>query len=88
MFLAGCDLGVGFRLYVRFFNVSLFLVFFCCCVGQILFGHIKFMSVTIFLMKNMLRHSREKNGSIDPGTGTLAPLLCIVDYILMTKKVQ
>jgi len=26
VFLAGCVLGVGFRLYVRFFSVSLFLI--------------------------------------------------------------
>ena len=33
----------------------------CSCVGQALFGRIKFVSVTdFFLMKNVLRHGREK----------------------------
>ena len=34
----------------------------CSCVGQALFGRIKFVSVTVFfLMKNVLRHGREKD---------------------------
>ena len=34
----------------------------CSCVGQALFGRIKFVSVTaFFLMKNVLRHGREKD---------------------------
>ena len=34
----------------------------CSCVGQALFGHIKIVSVTaFFLMKNVLRHGREKD---------------------------
>ena len=36
------------------------------CIGQVLFGRHKFVSVTaFFLMKNMLRHGVEKN-AIDP----------------------
>ena len=36
----------------------------CSFVGQALFGHIKIMSVTaFFLMKNVLRHGREKKNS-------------------------
>jgi len=37
------------RFCVRFFNISLFLIFFCSCVGQTLFDHIT----------NVLRHGRE-----------------------------
>ena len=33
----------------------------CSCVGQVLFGRIKIVFVTdFFLMKNVLRHGREK----------------------------
>jgi len=46
----------------------------CSCVGQALFGHIKIVSVTaFFLMKNVLRHDREKDvgpckhGNVDNG---------------------
>ena len=51
--------------------VSLFLLFLqcffffsplCSCVGQVMFGRNKIMSVTaFFLMKNVLRHGREKD---------------------------
>jgi hypothetical protein len=61
MFLAAvCVIVVCSHLCVRFFSVSL-LLFFCSCVGQTLFGRIKIVSVTtFFLMKNVLRHGREK----------------------------
>ena len=52
--------------------VSLFLLFLqclfffsplCSCVGQVMFGRNKIMSVTVFfLMKNVLRHGHEKKG--------------------------
>ena len=44
-----------------FFSVSLLLVLLFSCVGQALFGRIKIVYVTaFFLMKNVLRHGREK----------------------------
>ena len=48
------------RLCVCFFSVSFFSPL-CSCIGQALLGRFKIMSVTAFLlMKNMLRHGREK----------------------------
>ena len=45
-----------------FFLQCFFLSPLCSCVGQVLFGRNKFVSVTaFFLMKNVLRHGREKN---------------------------
>ena len=47
---------------------SLFSIFspLCSCVGQALLGRIKFVSIIAsFLMKNMLRHGREKNKGIN-----------------------
>ena len=45
-----------------FSSVSLFFSPLCSCVGQVLFGRIKIVFVTdFFLMKNVLRHGREKN---------------------------
>ena len=50
-----------FALYIVF-SVFLFFSPLCSCAGQALLGRIKFVSVTAFLlMKNVLRHSREKN---------------------------
>jgi len=52
----------AFSLVCAFFQC--FSVFnpLCSCVGQALFGRIKFVSVTaFFLMKNVLRHGREKD---------------------------
>jgi len=52
-------------LYV-FLSVCMFFQYFsifsplCSCVGQALFGRIKIVSVIVFLMKNVLRHDREK----------------------------
>ena len=44
-----------------FFSVSFIFSPLCSCVGQVLFGRNKFVSVTaFFLMKNVLRHGREK----------------------------
>ena len=59
--LAGFGVGVSFRLCVFFQCFSIFSTL-CSCVGQALFGRIKIVSVTaFFLMKNVLRHGREKN---------------------------
>ena len=49
------------RLCVCFSSVSLFFSPLCSCVDQVLFGGIKIVFVTyFFLMKNVLRHYREK----------------------------
>ena len=52
-------------IFVCVFSVFLFFSPLCSYVDQVLFGRIKIVSVTVFfLMKNMLRHGREKK-SID-----------------------
>ena len=44
--------------FLQYFSVFSHL---CSCVGQALFGRIKIVLVTaFFLMKNVLRHGREK----------------------------
>ena len=56
---------VVFFLFVcAFFQCFFIFSFLCSCVGQTLLGHIKIVCVTIFLlMKNVLRHGREKNAA-------------------------
>ena len=47
------------RLCVHFFQCFSIFGPLCSCVGQVLFGRIKIVFVTAFLlMKNMLRHGR------------------------------
>ena len=61
MLLAGCGSGVSFSSVSVFFQCFSIFSSLCSCVGQIVFGRIKIVSVTaFFLMKNVLRHGREK----------------------------
>ena len=49
------------RVCVCFFQCFSIFSPLCSCVGQVLFGRIKIVFVTaFFLMKNVLRHGREK----------------------------
>jgi len=53
--LSLCVVCVFFQCFSSFSHL-------CSCVGQALFGYIKIVSVTaFFLMKNVLRHGREKD---------------------------
>ena len=56
---------LGFLACVCVSSVFLFFSLLCSCVSQALFGLIKIVFViAFFLMKNVLRHGREKNQSI------------------------
>ena len=55
------DVFVFSCLCVCFFQCFSIFSLLCSCVGQALFGRIKIVYVTaFFLMKNVLRHDREK----------------------------
>ena len=56
-----CYLWPFVSLYVLFLQFFFFVSPLCSCVVQVLFGRNKVVSVTaFFLMKNVLRHGREK----------------------------
>ena len=60
---ACCISGFGRMCACLYFLFSVSFIFspLCPCVGQVLFGRNKFVYVTaFFLMKNVLRHGREK----------------------------
>ena len=61
MLAATCVVGVSFFSVCAFFQCFSVISSLCCCVGQVLFGRIKIVFITaFFLMKNVLRHGREK----------------------------